>query len=101
MHDPAQKRRIIKTLDHTVKTVSDPDHLQDELKRLTTVPSANGYKSNDIKRAINRRRTVVTPTTAHEETDAPSTCLPYIHMFLLKRKGIKTILSQLAKYPRN
>lgn len=75
-HHQAQTRGIIKTLVQRTKT------LESQILRRTktfTVPSANSYKSNDIKIAINPRRTVVTPTIVIEETNVPSTCLSSIH----------------------
>lgn len=83
-HRPAQKRRIIKILMHRTKTVLDPDHLQKELKHLTTVLSVNGYKSKYIKEL----------STLEEPIPA---CLSYINnltekiAYLPNRKSIQTI----------
>lgn len=103
---PDSEKRDHQNLSTQSKDIYGSWSLTRGTKPLENSTSANGYKSKDIKRAINLRRTVVTPTTVNEETDSPSTCLPYIHNVtdkiarLLKRKGIKSIFKSTSKIPR-
>ncbi|KAJ8919385.1 hypothetical protein NQ315_016478 [Exocentrus adspersus] len=55
-HHPKQKRGIIKTLVERARRICDPDDIEKELKRLKEASAANGYSSQEIKRAIRPNR---------------------------------------------
>lgn len=78
-HHPRQKMSVIKTLAHRAKTICEPQHLQDELAHLNTAFQANGFSSQEIKRALHPRKPA--PTNQDVENPPPlgKAFLPYIY----------------------
>ncbi|KAJ8921267.1 hypothetical protein NQ315_013739 [Exocentrus adspersus] len=102
-HHPRQKRGIIKTLVERARRICDPEDIEKELKHLEEAFIANGYSSQEIKRAIrpNRHR----GGDSHEKNAEQSgfACLPYIHKVtdrigkLLEKKKVKTVFKPTKK----
>ncbi|XP_018328756.1 uncharacterized protein LOC108739373 [Agrilus planipennis] len=91
-HYPAQKQAILKTLIHRANHIWEASLLDQKLRHLGQALKYNGYKSQEIKRALHSRK------TAPETPQPPPVgfaSLPYIktvtdRIGLLKRHNIRT-----------
>jgi hypothetical protein len=79
-HHPSQKSGVLNILAVRALTISDPDHLNQEIEHLTTVFKNLGYKELSIKKAIRRAKDKV--VSKHPPENKKENCgkvyLPFI-----------------------
>jgi len=74
-HHPANKQSVLTSLIQRARTLCDQDSLPQELEFLTSVLKMNGYKPQQIQRALTS--TTHTEDTAKDNQPASKTYLPY------------------------
>lgn len=87
---------MIKTLYNRAKRICEPDHLPEELQHLEKALQANGYKPDEVRRALHPKRKTADRDHTQDLTHG-TVFLPYVKKVtdrigrLLTRHGVRTI----------
>lgn len=95
-HHPGQKRAMMKTLINRATRICEPHLLQAELRHLDRALQANGFTSQEVKRALHPRNSEQ-PSRAMQPPATGTVILPYINKVtdrigkLFRRHNVKTV----------
>ncbi|XP_076660227.1 uncharacterized protein LOC143363547, partial [Halictus rubicundus] len=94
-HHPAQKNSVISSLINRAISISEKQHLPQELEHLRTTLGQNGFSKHKINRTIDRLVKPKDNRTTHNNENYRTTFLPYIQgttdriSRILKKHNIK------------
>ncbi|XP_076659914.1 uncharacterized protein LOC143363201 [Halictus rubicundus] len=102
-HHPAQKNSVISSLINRAISISEKQHLPQELEHLRTTLGQNGFSKHKINRTIDRLVKPKDNRTTHNNENYRTTFLPYVQgttdriSRILKKHNIKTIFTSHTK----